>query len=148
MTLADKRTVRKGRCAVLDSAGQRAARSRRVVNSFKGRTILAKHKAMALYRPSALIFAQVMVDIPLVALQVTMFLVPIYFMSGLRRTAGAFFTLWIVTYVTTHSLLGFFRMIGFSFSSFQGAGAVSGLALGLIILTMGYLLPNAQLPWW
>lgn len=97
-----------------------------VVNSFKGRTILAKHKAMALYRPSALILAQVMVDLPLVALQVTMFLVPIYFMSGLRRTAGAFFTLWIVTYVTTHSLLGFFRMVGFSFNSFQASGAVSG----------------------
>jgi hypothetical protein len=41
-----------------------------VVNSFKGRTILAKHKAMALYRPSALVLAQVMVDLPLVAMQV------------------------------------------------------------------------------
>lgn len=119
-----------------------------VVNSFKGRTILAKHKSMALYRPSALILAQVMVDIPIVALQVTIFIVPIYFMSGLTYTAGAFFTLWIVTYVTTHSLLGFFRMVGFGFSSFQASGAISGLALGLIIITMGYLLPSNQIkPW-
>ena len=41
-----------------------------VVNSFKGRTILAKHKSMALYRPSALVLAQVMVDLPIVAGQV------------------------------------------------------------------------------
>lgn len=41
-----------------------------VVSSFKGRSILAKHKSLALYRPTALILAQVMVDIPVVAGQV------------------------------------------------------------------------------
>jgi ATP-binding cassette subfamily G (WHITE) protein 2 (SNQ2) len=119
-----------------------------VVNSFKGRTILAKHKSMALYRPSALILAQIMVDLPIVACQVTVFILPIYWMSGLRHTAGAFFTLWVLTYVTTHALLGFFRMVGFGFSSFQASGAVSGLSLGLLIVTMGYLIPSNQFkPW-
>lgn len=119
-----------------------------VVNSFKGRTVLAKHKSMALYRPEALIFAQVMVDLPIVLAQVLVFTLPIYFMVGLKKTAGAYFTLLLFTYVTTHALLGFFRACGYAFNSFQSSGAISGLALGLIIVTMGYLLPPAQLkPW-
>jgi ATP-binding cassette subfamily G (WHITE) protein 2 (SNQ2) len=97
-----------------------------VVNSFKGRTILAKHKSMALYRPSALVLAQVMVDLPIVAGQVvsfasskqysqvhsetnflqTVFVLPIYFMSGLRRTAGGFFTVSLSTTQNTFDLLG------------------------------------------
>ncbi len=39
--------------------------------------------------------------------------------------------LWIITYVTTHALLGLFRLIGFAFPSFDGAGAVSGFILGV-----------------
>lgn len=110
-----------------------------VTTSFSGRAILAKHKSFALYRPSAVVLAQVLADFPILIGQVTAFLLPIYFMSGLKNTAKAFFTLWIITYVTTLALLGFFRAIGFSFSSFDGASQVSGLAVGLLILYTGYV---------
>lgn len=50
--------------------------------------------------------------------------------------------------MTTHTLLAFFRMIGFSSNMFQLAGAISGICLNLLIITMGYLLPPNQLkPW-
>lgn len=119
-----------------------------VTTSFSGRAILAKHKSFALYRPSAVVLAQVLADFPILIGQVTAFLLPIYFMSGLKNTAKAFFTLWIITYVTTLALLGFFRAIGFSFSSFDGASQVSGLAVGLLILYTGYQIPQGSMkPW-
>jgi ATP-binding cassette subfamily G (WHITE) protein 2 (SNQ2) len=110
-----------------------------VTTSFSGRAILAKHKSFALYRPAAVVLAQVLADFPILIGQVTAFLLPIYWMSGLKHTASAFFTLWIITYVTTLALLGFFRAIGFSFSSFDGASQVSGLAVGLLILYTGFV---------
>jgi ATP-binding cassette subfamily G (WHITE) protein 2 (SNQ2) len=65
-------------------------------------------------------------------------LLPIYFMCSLKQTAGAFFTLWFITYVTTLALLAFFRAIGFNFSTFDGASQVSGLAVGLLILCLSF----------
>jgi ATP-binding cassette subfamily G (WHITE) protein 2 (SNQ2) len=59
-------------------------------------------------------------------------------MCSLKQTAGAFFTLWFITYVTTLALLAFFRAIGFNFSTFDGASQVSGLAVGLLILCLSF----------
>ncbi|CED83351.1 abc transporter [Phaffia rhodozyma] len=119
-----------------------------VTTSFTGRTILAKHKSFAMYRPSAVVLAQVLADFPILIAQVSAFLLPIYFMCQLRQSASAFFTLWIITYVTTLALLGFFRAIGFNFSTFDGASQVSGLAVGLLIIYTGYLIPQTSMkPW-
>lgn len=108
-----------------------------------------------MYHPSAVVLAQVLADFPILVVQVSMFLLPIYFMANLRQSASAFFTLWyvfcciplpsressihfsicrIIIYVTTLALTAFFRMVGFSFSTFEGASGVSGIAIGLLIL--------------
>lgn len=126
-----------------------------VTASFAGRSILAKHKSFAMYHPSALVLAQVLADFPILVAQISVFLLPIYFMTHLKRTGAAFFTLWyvvrfarmgldfllmylrcrrVIVYVTTLAITAFFRMIGFSFSTFEGASGVSGIALGLLIL--------------
>ena len=97
-----------------------------VTASFHGRSILAKHKSFAMYRPSAVVLAQVLADFPIFVAQVTVFLLPIYFMTGLRRSGSAFFTLWIITYVVTLSLTSFFRFIGFSFSCVSALSFRSG----------------------
>lgn len=119
-----------------------------VTASFNGRSILAKHKSFAMYRPAAVVLAQVLADFPILIAQVSIFLLPIYFMSNLRQSAGAFFSLWIITYVTTLALLGFFRLIGFSFSTFEGASGVSGISIGLLILYTGYLIPVSSMQVW
>lgn len=87
-----------------------------VTSSFNGRSILAKHKSFAMYRPSAVVLAQVLADLPVFISQISLFLLPIYFMTDLHRSASAFLTLWLVTYAVTLALIAFFRMVGFSFS--------------------------------
>lgn len=54
----------------------------------QGRGILEKHKSFALYRPSFFYVAQVVADIPLAFIQVIIFQICVYFMSGLALTAG------------------------------------------------------------
>ena len=80
-----------------------------VTTSFEGRAILAKHKSFAMYRPGAIVLAKVLADFPILVAQITFFLLPIYFMSGLKNEGGAFMRLWAITYVTTLALLAFFR---------------------------------------
>ncbi|KAF8314186.1 ABC transporter [Clavulina sp. PMI_390] len=119
-----------------------------VTASFTGRSILAKHKSFALFHPSSMVLAQVLADLPILVFQVSVFMLPIYFMTNLKRSGAAFFTLWIITYVTTLALTAFFRMIGFSFSTFEGASGVSGISIGLLILYAGYLIPQPSMkPW-
>lgn len=65
-----------------------------VTTSFEGRAILAKHKSFAMYRPGAVVLAKVLADFPILVAQVTIFLLPIYFMSGLKVSGSAFMTLW------------------------------------------------------
>ena len=72
-----------------------------VTESFKGRPVLLKHKAFAMYHPAAFSLAQVMADFPVLLFQCTIFSVVIYWMSGLKHTAAAFFTFWIILFSTT-----------------------------------------------
>lgn len=66
--------------------------------------ILLKHKNFSFYRPSAFALAQVMVDIPLILIQVFLFDIIIYWMAGLAASASQFFIslliLWMITMVT------------------------------------------------
>lgn len=72
-----------------------------VTESFKGRPVLVKHKSFGFYHPSAFCLAQITADIPVLLLQCTIFTVVIYWMTGLKATASAFFTFWAILWATT-----------------------------------------------
>lgn len=72
-----------------------------VTASFTGRPVLTKHKSFALYHPAAFCFAQIAADIPILLVQISNFSLILYFMVDLTRTAGDFFTFWIILFATT-----------------------------------------------
>jgi ATP-binding cassette subfamily G (WHITE) protein 2 (SNQ2) len=119
-----------------------------VTDSFAGRPILAKHKAFAFYNPAAFCIAQIAADVPILFVQVTVFDLIIYWMTGLRPTAAAFFTFWFVTYVVTFAMTAFFRMCGAAFPNFDAASKVSGFAINALITFIGYQQPKPDMhPW-
>lgn len=119
-----------------------------VTDSFTGRPILAKHKNFAFYNPAAFCIAQVTADVPILFFQVTVFVVVIYWMTALKATAGAFFTCWLVVYVTTFAMTAFFRMLGAAFPNFDAASKVSGFSVTAFILYNGYQIAKpAMHPW-
>ncbi|KAF4980544.1 hypothetical protein FZEAL_3479 [Fusarium zealandicum] len=116
--------------------------------SFESKPILLKHKSFSFYRPSAFAIAQTVVDVPLVFIQVFLFNIIIYWMANLSRTASQFFIatliLWLVTMVT----YAFFRAISAWCKTLDVATRFTGVAIQIIIVYTGYLIPpDSMHPW-
>ncbi|KAI8376931.1 ABC-2 type transporter-domain-containing protein [Blakeslea trispora] len=119
-----------------------------LVRFLTGRPILEKHKQYALYRPSAYYIAQVIMDIPYALVQVLLYEICAYFMMGLRLTAGAFFTFFVVLFFLNMCMNGFFRFFGAITSSFFLATQITGVLLIAIASYTGYTIPyNKMHPW-
>ncbi|KAJ5350438.1 hypothetical protein N7541_008165 [Penicillium brevicompactum] len=119
-----------------------------VTESFKGRPVLIKHKGFAMYHPSAFCLAQITADFPVLLFQCTIFSVVIYWMSGLKHTAAAFFTFWIILFTTTLCITALFRFIGAAFSTFEAASKISGTAVKGIVMYAGYMIPKPKMKNW
>jgi len=74
-----------------------------------------------LYRPSAVALANVLSDLPFSASRVFLFDIVVYFLSGLHRSAGAFWTYHLLNYVCFLCMQGLFRTLGLLCSKFQSA---------------------------
>lgn len=117
-------------------------------DSFTGRPVLAKHKEFAFYHPAAFCIAQIAADLPILVLQVSVFGIILYFMVGLKTTAAAFFTFWIIVYSAAIAMTAFFRLVGAAFPTFDAASKVSGFAVSALLTYMGYEIRKpAMHPW-
>lgn len=101
---------------------------------FSGRSVLSKHKGFSMYRPSAVLLAQTIGDMPLYFVMIVMFTLIIYFMTGLKVDAGLYFMYLLFVYFTTLCTTALFRSIGYAFSTFNNASKASGFAL--LVLSM------------
>lgn len=119
-----------------------------MTSAFQSKPILLKHKSFSFYRPAAYALAQTVVDVPLVAIQVLLFNIIIYWMAGLAATASQFFIscliLWLVTMVT----YAFFRTISAWCPTLDDATRFTGVAIQILIVYTGYLIPPSSMrPW-
>jgi ABC-type multidrug transport system ATPase subunit len=120
----------------------------KVTESFTGRPILAKHRAFALYKPSAVVIAEILSDFPILLFQITHFGIIMYFMVGLRTSAEAFFTYWFTCFVSAMCMTALFRLIGAGFPTFDAASKTSGLVLVAFFGYMGYMIAKPEMhPW-
>lgn len=100
------------------------------------------------YRPAAYAIAQTVVDIPLVLVQVFIFDVIVYFMSGLSRTASQFFISLLILWAITMNMYALFRAIGAMVKSLDIATRITGIAIQILIVYTGYLIPPTKMrPW-
>jgi ABC-type multidrug transport system ATPase subunit/ABC-type multidrug transport system permease subunit len=117
-------------------------------NAFSSRPILMKHKSFTFFRPSAFAIGQVIADIPIVAIQVFMWDIIIYWLAGLQATASQFFINLLVLYVATITVYSFFRMLGSLVPSLNAATALSGLSIQALVVYAGYIIPRPSMhPW-
>ncbi|KAK4866668.1 hypothetical protein LT330_008221 [Penicillium expansum] len=110
-----------------------------------GRGIVARHKDYAFYRPSAVSIARVIVDFPAILSMVVPFTIIVYFMSGLDVTASKFFIYFLFVYTTTFCVTSLYRMFAALSPSIDDAVRFSGIALNLLILYVGYVIPKQTL---
>ncbi|KAH6647755.1 ABC-2 type transporter-domain-containing protein [Truncatella angustata] len=105
-----------------------------------GRAIVNKHKAYTFHRPSALWIAQIFVDTAFSASRVLVFSIIVYFMTNLTRTAGAFFTFYLLIMVGNIAMTLFFRIVGCVSPDFDYAIKFAVVIITLFIITSGYLI--------
>jgi ATP-binding cassette subfamily G (WHITE) protein 2 (SNQ2) len=53
-----------------------------------GRTVISRHKNYAFYRPAVASLARVIIDLPFILIQVTIFSIIVYFLGDLDREAS------------------------------------------------------------
>ena len=119
-----------------------------------------------MYRPAATVIANTLAGLPFSIVRITVYNIIIYFMTGLHRSAGAFFTFELLVrplnnlrsllfgLIRTQVLLGFltmqgfFRTFGLMFSSFHTAFRVSVFFVPNLIVYVGYMIPVFQMKRW
>ncbi|KZM19935.1 ATPase [Ascochyta rabiei] len=105
-----------------------------------GRPIVNKHRAFTFHRPSALWIAQIGVDLVFAAAQIMVFSIIVYFMTGLARDAGAFFTFFLMITTGYLAMTLFFRTVGCLCPDFDVAIRLAAAIITLFVLTSGYLI--------
>ncbi|GJN91548.1 hypothetical protein Rhopal_004571-T1 [Rhodotorula paludigena] len=113
-----------------------------------GRPIAHRHKQFAFYRPAATTIAMTVADAPNNLAQILIFSIIIYFMGGLARTAGAFFSFYLIVVGGFLSLAGFFRLLGTLCQNYDQASRLASVIVTIMISYSGYLIPIfAQQRW-
>ncbi|USP78023.1 multidrug resistance CDR2 protein [Curvularia clavata] len=119
-----------------------------VTDSFTGRPVLAKHRSFALHYPAAWVLAQIAADIPVALFQWSHFGIVLYFMVGLKTTAAAFFTFWVIVFSSAMAMTALYRAIGAAFPTFDAATKVSGLITSAFFIYMGYMIGKPEMKDW
>ncbi|POR34879.1 ABC transporter G family member 11 [Tolypocladium paradoxum] len=105
-----------------------------------GRAIVNKHRAYAFHRPSALWIGQIIVDQAFAATEIMVFSIIVYFMTGLVRDAGAFFTFYLMILSGNIAMTLFFRIIGCMSPDFDYAIKFAVVVITLFVTTSGYII--------
>ncbi|KIW79613.1 hypothetical protein Z517_06225 [Fonsecaea pedrosoi CBS 271.37] len=111
-----------------------------LASTMLGRPIVNKHRAYTFHRPSALWLAQIVVDLAFASVQIFVFSVIVYFMTGLVRTPGAFFTFVLIIITGYLSMTLFFRTIGCLCPDFDYAIKFAAVIITLFVITSGYII--------
>lgn len=116
-----------------------------LMKAVAGRVVVARHREYAFYRPSAVAIARVLLDFPVLFVQVAIFGVIMYFMTSLDVDVSKFFIYELFVYTTTICITSLYRMFAALSPSIDDAVRFSGIALNLLIIYVGYAIPKQTL---
>lgn len=116
-----------------------------LMKAVSGRAVVARQREYAFYRPSAVSVARVVLDFPVILIQVLLFTLIMYFLTGLDVEAGKFFIYVLFVYTTTICITALYRMFASLSPTIDDAVRFSGIALNLLIIYTGYVIPKTQL---
>ncbi|KFA54591.1 hypothetical protein S40293_02258 [Stachybotrys chartarum IBT 40293] len=105
------------------------------------RPIVEKHAKYNFHQPVSEAISSLICVMPQKILESALYNIPVYFMTNLRREAGAFFTYWLFMFVTLMTMTMLFRLVGsLSRRMEQTLVPVSVLVLLCIVYT-GFAVP-------
>ena len=81
-----------------------------LIKAVSGRAIIQRHKEYAFYRPSAVVLARVLADLPMILAMNIPFSIVMYFLGGLNLDVSKFWIYFLFVYVGTLNLTALYRM--------------------------------------
>ncbi|KAL0955420.1 hypothetical protein HGRIS_001666 [Hohenbuehelia grisea] len=108
---------------------------------FAQRPIIQRHERAAMYHPLIEALALTLVDIPVTAVTISFYVIILYFVIDLQRTAGQFFIFFLFVLTTALSMKSLFRALAAAFPQEAPAQAVAGIVLLALGLYTGYQIP-------
>ncbi|KAI3598044.1 multidrug resistance protein cdr1 [Moniliophthora roreri] len=119
-----------------------------VLSLFEQRPIVEKHARMALYHPFSEAIASMLCDLPIKIITALTSNITLYFMTNLRRTAGAFFTYFLFSFFCTLSMSMIFRTIGASARTISQAMTPAAVLILAFVLYSGFTIPTKYMRSW
>lgn len=116
-----------------------------LMKAVSGRAVVSRHHDYAFYRPSAVSIARVVLDFPVVGVQVIIFGTIMYFMTGLAVDVSKFWIYMLFVYTTTIMITSLYRMFASLSPEIDTAVRFSGISLNLLVIYTGYVIPRPQL---
>jgi ABC-type multidrug transport system ATPase subunit len=112
------------------------------------RDIVEKHARYAFYHPSAEAFASILTDMPYKIANSFIINIILYFMTNLRREAGAFFFFMLVSFLLTIATSQLFRTLA-SFSKSLSQALVPTAIINLaMVMFVGFVIPVIDMLGW
>ncbi|KAL8941766.1 MAG: hypothetical protein Q9216_002051 [Gyalolechia sp. 2 TL-2023] len=110
------------------------------------RPVLERQANLHLYRPSAVALARTLIDLPLIAFQHVLCVLPFYFLANLQVDAGKFFLFYLTLLVSTVNFSNLLRGFAYYVSSLEDCFRYGGTACTVCILFAGFLIPPVSMP--
>ncbi|KAG4026890.1 hypothetical protein MFRU_035g00420 [Monilinia fructicola] len=115
---------------------------------YSQRPIVEKQASYAFYHPFTEALAGVVVDIPVKFAIATCFNIILYFLSGLKREAGAFFVFFLFNFVAILTMSQIYRSIAAATKTISQALAIAGVITLAIVIYTGFVIPRPLMhPW-
>jgi ABC-type multidrug transport system ATPase subunit/ABC-type multidrug transport system permease subunit len=115
---------------------------------YEQRDICEKHARYAFYRPSAEAFASILTDMPYKITNAITFNLALYFMTNLRREAGAFFFFVLVSFMVTLATSHLFRTLAAVSRSLVQALVPTALITLALVMFSGFVIPVVDMLGW
>ncbi|KAL2831875.1 ABC-2 type transporter-domain-containing protein [Aspergillus pseudoustus] len=119
-----------------------------ILTLYAQRPIVEKQARYAFYHPFAEAIASMLCDVPYKLANSVTFNIPLYFMTGLRREADAFFIFWIFSVVTTFTMSMIFRTIAAMSRSLSQALVPAAILILAMIIYTGFTIPTRNMLGW
>lgn len=114
-------------------------------DAFVNRAVLERQAHLHLYRPSAVAIARFLMDLPLIAFQHIICVVPFYFLSRLQVDAGKFFFFYLTLFLSTINFSNLLRMFAYYVQTLDDCFRYGGFACTVLLMYAGFLIPAADM---
>ena len=98
-----------------------------LMKAVSGRVVVARHREYAFYRPSAVVMARIVLDIPVVAVQTLLFGTIMYFMCNLDINVSKYWIYQLFVYLASLTVTALYRMFAALSPTIDDAVRFSGI---------------------